>query len=67
MYIGVNNDGYVVGLESAEKLLNVLPERMASVLGILPRIEYKSSLIGANIKHSIVPDDVASKPENLYV
>lgn len=68
LYIGVNDDGYVVGLQDTRYLLDTLPNQVSSLMGISIEIRhYVVSERGTNIKYSSVPSDVAQKPENLYV
>lgn len=70
LYVGVNDDGYVIGLDDStmEFLLDRLPNQITSILGITVGIEHEYVVErGANVKYSFVPDDIASKPENLYV
>lgn len=38
LYIGVNDDGYVVGLEDSRKLLESLPNKINDKLGIVASI-----------------------------
>lgn len=68
IYIGVNDDGYVVGLNDTRYLLDTLPNQIVSTMGIVVEIDHDTALArGANIKYNSVPDDIAQKPENLYV
>ena len=68
LYVGVNDDGYVVGLKDTKFLLDILPNKIVSKMGIVVEIDHGSTLgRGKNIKYQEVPYDVASKPENLYV
>lgn len=69
LYVGVNDDGYVIGLDDADMkfLLDKLPNQVTSILGITVGIEHEYvSERGVNVKYSSVPDDIASKPANLY-
>lgn len=68
LYIGVNDDGYIVGLYDTRYLLDTLPNLVVDKMGIVIEIDYDAvSERGVNIKYSVVPDDIAQKPENLYV
>lgn len=68
LYIGVNDDGYVVGLKDTRYLLDILPNMIVDKMGIVVEIDYDSvSSRGNNIKYRTVPDDITQKPENLYV
>ncbi len=68
IYIGVNDDGYVMGLNDTRYLLDTLPNQIVSTMGIVVEIDHDTALArGANIKYNSVPDDIAQKPENLYV
>ena len=68
LYIGVNDDGYVVGVKDAKFLLDTLPNQVSSFLGITVSIDHDTVRgLGHNMKYADVPADVAMKPENLYV
>lgn len=68
LYIGVNDDGYVVGLGDTRYLLDTLPNQVVAAMGIVIEIDHDVvNEMGTNIKYNIVPDDIAQKPENLYV
>ena len=67
LYIGVNDDGYVVGVKDVKYLLDKLPNRINSFLGIIVSIDHGVvSELGQNLKYDSVPVDIATKPENLY-
>lgn len=67
LYIGVNDDGYVVGVKDAKFLLDTLPNQVSSYLGITVSIDHSTVTgLGHNLKFTDVPADVAMKPENLY-
>ena len=67
LYIGVNDDGYVVGVKDVKYLLDKLPNRINSFLGIIVSIDHGVvSELGQNLKYDSVPADIATKPENLY-
>ena len=67
--IGVNDDGYVVGLKDYRKLLEDLPNKCRDKLRFIPKIRLRySKLRGANIRHpNGVPKGIASKDVNRYV
>lgn len=67
LYVGVNDDGYVVGVKDAHFLLDILPNQISSFLGITVSINHGTVTgLGNNLKYSSVPDNIAQKPENLY-
>ena len=67
LYIGVNDDGYVVGIKDSRFLLETLPNQISSFLTINVSIEHGSvEGLGHNLKYQSVPKDIAQKPENLY-
>lgn len=45
LYIGVNDDGYVVGLENARLLLEQLPNKIITKLGIVAQIKKNLLLV----------------------
>ena len=68
LHIGVNDDGYVVGLEDATYLLDVLSSQITDTMGIVVEIDCETvQELGTNIKYHTIPEDIAQKPENLYV
>ena len=68
LYIGVNDDGYVMGLKDTRYLLEKLPNQVVDKMGIVIEVDHEAvSDRGQNIKYNVVPDDIAQKPENLYV
>lgn len=68
IYIGVNDDGYVVGVKDTRYLLDTLPNQVVDTMGIVVEIDHDAvNNRGTNIKYRVVPDDIAQKPENLYV
>ena len=65
--IGVNDDGYVVGIENSKKMLEVLPNKINDKLGILASIQVHSVFGAENIRYGEnIPKDVASKLTNQY-
>ncbi len=67
LHIGVNDDGYVVGLKDYRKLLEDLPNKFRDKLHITPfvRLCHVESL-GTNIRYNTVPESIASKQINQY-
>lgn len=67
--IGVNDDGYVVGLKDYRKLLEDLPNKCRDKLRFIPKIRLRySELRGANIRYpDAVPSEISSKDVNRYV
>jgi len=68
IYIGVNDDGYVVGLENARELLEMLPNKITSKLGIIVDIKKESVFgLGNNIRYkNEIPSSVTKKLINRY-
>lgn len=65
--IGVNDDGYVVGIENSKKMLEVLPNKINDKLGILASIQVHSVFGAENIRYGEnIPKGVASKLTNQY-
>ena len=68
IYIGVNDDGYVLGVRDAQYLLDILPGQVVDSMGIVIEVDHEEVYSqDENLKHQTVPDDIAQKPENLYV
>lgn len=66
--IGVNDDGYVVGVEDSKKMLESLPNKINDKLGILASIQIHSVYGAENIRYGInIPDGVSDKLINQYV
>ena len=67
LHIGVNDDGYVVGLKDYRRLLEELPNKFRDKLHITPFVRLRHvDGKGVNIRYSRVPDDIAGKPINRY-
>lgn len=65
--IGVNDDGYVVGLENSKKMLEALPNKINDKLGILASVQIHSAYGAENIRYGdTVPEGVANKLINQY-
>lgn len=68
LYIGINDDGYVVGVKDTRFLLDYLPNKVVEKMGIVIEVEHEATYNrGENIKYNIVPNDIAEKAENLYI
>lgn len=68
IYIGVNDDGYVVGLEDSKYLLEVLPNKILQKLGIVASVKKETVLgFGNNIRYrGNIPEAVSKKLINQY-
>lgn len=65
--IGVNDDGYVVGIEESKKMLEALPNKINDKLGILASVQIHSVYGAENIRYGAnVPEGVADKLINQY-
>ena len=51
LYIGVNDDGYVVGIENVKALLESLPNKINDKLGILASIQNHTAHGVENIRY----------------
>ena len=67
LYIGVNDDGYVLGLSDYRKLLENIPNTIRNKLLISPSVRLRwVKKRGTNIRYKKIPDRVASKDINKY-
>ena len=67
LYIGVNDDGYVVGVEDSKRMLEVLPNKINDKLGIVASINIHKAYGAENVRYGYsVPEDVSSKIVNQY-
>lgn len=76
LFIGVNDDGYVIGCKNYRKLLEDLPNRIISKIGIVPNIRFHSARkMGVNIRYgtdgtieseNLIPENIRMKEKNLY-
>lgn len=65
--IGVNDDGYVVGVKNSKKLLESLPNKIRDKLGVLASVKVFEATQGTNIRYgNDVPENIASKFVNQY-
>ena len=51
LYIGVNDDGYVVGVENIREMLERLPNKINDKLGIIASIQNHSTYGAENIRY----------------
>ena len=67
LHIGVNDDGYVVGLKNHRKLLEELPNKFHDKLHITPYVRlHHADSRGENIRYKAVPAGISSKEINQY-
>ena len=67
LYIGVNDDGYVVGLEDSKRMLEGLPNKINNKLGIIASINIHTANGAVNVRYgNSAPEDVSSKLINQY-
>ena len=67
LYIGVNDDGYVVGVEDSKRMLEGLPNKINDKLGIVASINIHKAYGAENVRYGYsVPEDVSSKIVNQY-
>lgn len=68
LYIGVNDDGYVVGIEDSKRMLESLTNKINDKLSIVASINIHKAYGTENVRYSnSVPEDVSSKLINKYV
>ncbi|MBR6268435.1 MAG: putative DNA binding domain-containing protein, partial [Selenomonadaceae bacterium] len=67
LYIGVNDDGYVIGLKDVRKLQESIPNTIRNKLLISPRVTLRyTNERGTNIRYEKVPPDISEKDINRY-
>lgn len=76
LFIGVNDDGYVIGCANYRKLLENLPNQIIAKIGIVANILYHcADRQGVNIRYgadgtaeseNMIPKDIRNKDINLY-
>ena len=67
LYIGVNDDGYVVGIEDSKRMLEGLPNKINDKLGIIASINIHKANGSVNVRfNDSVPENVSSKLVNQY-
>ena len=65
--IGVNDDGYVIGVNNHSRLLESIPNRIIDKLGIVPSVRLREAHGAENLKYGeAVPPEVAAKLSNQY-
>lgn len=76
LFIGVNDDGYVVGLKNFRRLLEELPNQIKTKMGIIASVLYHSAeRRGVNIRYGTdgtdesnqkIPPEIRNRDRNLY-
>lgn len=67
IYIGVNDDGYIVGVKDSKHLLEGLPNKINDKLGVLASVKVFTGRQGDNIRYgNTVPQNISSKLINQY-
>lgn len=67
LYIGVNDDGYVVGIEDSKRMLEGLPNKINDKLGIIASINIHMAEGAENIRYrKCVPPNISKKLINQY-
>lgn len=67
LYIGVNDDGYVVGVEDSRKMLESLPNKINDRLGVISSIKVHTAIGAENIRYGTdIPDNVVCRLINQY-
>ncbi len=67
LYIGVNDDGYVVGIEDSKKILESLPNKINSKLGIVASINIHRACGAENVRYgNSVPENISDRLMNQY-
>lgn len=67
LYIGVNDDGYVVGIEDSKRMLESLPNKINDKLGIIAGIHIYRVKGAENVRYgNCVPSNVSKKLINQY-
>lgn len=67
LYIGVNDDGYVVDIEDSKRMLEGLPNKINDKMGVVASINNHIAYGAENIRYgAAVPEDVSSKLINQY-
>lgn len=67
LYIGVNDDGYVVGIENSKRMLEGLPNKINDKLGIIASINIHKAKGAENVRYrNRIPENVSEKIINQY-
>lgn len=68
LYIGVNDDGYVVGVQDTKKKLESLPNKINDKLGIVSSVRVHKAKGSENIRYGdSVPESISEKLINQYI
>ncbi|MCM1325387.1 MAG: putative DNA binding domain-containing protein [Bacteroidales bacterium] len=67
LYIGVNDDGYVVGIDDSKRLLESLPNKINDKLGIIASINIYKANGAENVRYgNHIPKSISGKLINQY-
>ena len=76
LFVGVNDDGFVVGLKNYRRLLEELPNQIKTKMGIIAEVRYHSAeRRGVNIRYGTdgtkesnkqIPVEIRNRDKNLY-
>ena len=67
LYIGVNDDGYVVGIKDSKRMLEGLPNKIHDKLGIIASIHIYKANGAENIRYgNHIPPNISEKLINQY-
>jgi ATP-dependent DNA helicase RecG len=59
LYLGIDDDGNIVGVKEPSKILRDIPGQMRDILGITPEVSYKKrngkTIIKINVDYSAAP------------
>jgi len=76
LFVGVNDDGFVVGLKNFRRLLEELPNQIKTKMGIIAEVRYHSAeRRGVNIRYGTdgtkesnkqIPAEIRQRDKNLY-
>ena len=76
LFVGVNDDGFVVGLKNYRRLLEELPNQIKTKMGIIAEVRYHSAeRRGVNIRYNTdgtkesnrkIPAEIRDRDKNLY-
>lgn len=67
LYIGVNDDGYVVGIEDSKRMIEGLPSKIHDKLGIIASINIYKANGAENVRYgNRIPKSISEKLINQY-
>ena len=76
LFVGVNDDGFVVGLKNFRRLLEELPNQIKTKMGIIAEVRYhRAERRGVNIRYGTdgtkesnkqIPVEIRHRDKNLY-